>query len=141
MAVPARRLPERRRRGPRPPARRAASSRRPSPRRARRVPFLLFALVVVTATVLALASAQALVAQGSFRLAELSRQAEELQREQVRLRLKVARLSAPERVLRAARKAGLVLPQRVEIVAVRGPAAGAETPAGGPPWAVPGAGG
>lgn len=68
--------------------------------------------------VLLLVSAQALVTQGAFRRAELEKKAEELEEEHGRLRLRVAQLSAPERVIRAARKAGLVLPERIEILAV-----------------------
>jgi len=127
MAVPARRLeraPRPRPQAVRPPPRRSAPARdarrRAPARRARRVPFLAFALLVVAAMVVGLASAQALVAQGSFRQAELARQAQALEEEHGRLRLAAARLSSPERVTRAARKAGLVIPGEVEILAVRG---------------------
>ena len=123
MAVPARRL-ERTRPQPRPvrPVRAvpAPSTRRAPRRRGHRVPFLVFALFVTAAMVVALASAQALVAQGSFRKAELARQAELLEQEHGRLRLAAARLSSPERITRAAHRAGLVLPDEVEILAVDG---------------------
>lgn len=80
---------------------------------------MVLALLVTTALVVLLAAAQALVAQGSFRMAELQRRVVELEQEHGRLRLEVAELSSPERVTRAAREAGLVLPGEVEILAVR----------------------
>lgn len=118
MAVPARRLPN----APPTPSRRPASvpRRRPAARRPlrrkRRVPFLLFSLVMVAATLIGLVSAQALVAQDSFRVADLSAEAERLEASYGRLRLEVAELSAPDRIAAAARKAGLVLPEEVEIL-------------------------
>jgi cell division protein FtsL len=80
------------------------------------VPFLLFSLVMVAATVVGLVSAQAMVAQDSFRIAELSAEAERLEGSYGRLRLEVAELSAPDRIVAAARQAGLVLPEEVEIL-------------------------
>jgi cell division protein FtsL len=116
MAVPARRLPNGRptqsRRLVPVPRRRPATNRR----RRRRVPFLLFSLVLVAATLVGLVSAQALVAQDSFRVADLSAEAERLEASYGRLRLEVAELSAPDRIVAAARKAGLVLPEEVEIL-------------------------
>jgi cell division protein FtsL len=118
MAVPARRLPTRR---PSPSRRLVSVPRRrvaaPRPtRRRRRVPFLLFSLVMVATTVVGLVSAQALVAQDSFRIADLSAEAERLEASYGLLRLEVAELSAPDRIVAAARKAGLVLPEEVEIL-------------------------
>lgn len=118
MAVPARRLPTQR---PSPSRRLVSVPRRrvtaPRPtRRRRRVPFLLFSLVMVATTVVGLVSAQALVAQDSFRIADLSAEAERLEASYGRLRLEVAELSAPDRIVAAARKAGLVLPEEVEIL-------------------------
>jgi cell division protein FtsL len=121
MAMPARRLeePRSRRPAPRKPRPRAAPARRPARGRAqRRVPFLLFSLIVTTAMVLLLVSVQALVAQSAFRMAELQRQSSVLEEEQARLRLEIAELSSPDRITRAARKAGLVLPDQIEILAV-----------------------
>jgi len=123
MAVAARRLEEVARRRP------AARTRRPTPAgrrasarhtRTRRLPFLLFALVVVSAMVLLLASAQALVAQSAFHIAELRDRVDRIENDHSRLRLDAARLSSPERIMRTARRAGLVLPDRVEILAVSG---------------------
>jgi cell division protein FtsL len=134
MAVPATRVtPARPRTPPRPsrvPARprsaapaavprrlrpESSPARRPAPRR-RRIPFLLFALLLVAATVVGLVSAQALVAQESFRIADLLAEADRLEASYGRLRLEVAELSAPDRIVEAARKAGLVLPEEVEVL-------------------------
>jgi cell division protein FtsL len=123
MAVPAPRVPKvrppARVRRPVPVSRRARPALRPAPRpihRRRRVPFLLFSLLMVAATVVGLVSAQALVAQESFRIADLSAEADRLEASYGRLRLEVAELSAPDRIVEAARKAGLVLPAEVEML-------------------------
>ncbi|HET6771439.1 MAG TPA: hypothetical protein VFH75_07360 [Actinomycetota bacterium] len=71
---------------------------------------------MVAATVVGLVSAQALVAQESFRIADLSAEADRLEASYGRLRLEVAELSAPDRIVDAARKAGLVLPEEVEML-------------------------
>ncbi len=65
---------------------------------------------------MALVSAQVLVTQGSFRLTELTERAERLEVEVDLLRLRSARMASPERVARAARRAGLRLPRRVEVL-------------------------
>lgn len=120
MAVPARRASELVQpwRGPvtlprRPPAARPA--RRPAVRR-RRLPFLFLSVMLVAGLVLMLTSVQALLAQGAFRLSELDSHAQRLELESDLLRLRVARLSSPERVAAAARRGGLVTPERVEIL-------------------------
>ncbi len=113
MAVPARRLT------PKLPADRGGGrvprTRMPI-RRRRKVPFLLFSFLVVAATVVGLVSAQALVAQESFRITDLTAEAERLEADYGRLRLEVAELSSPDRIVTAARRAGLVLPEEVEIL-------------------------
>ena len=130
MAVPARHLEDlprwrpadgtlRPRPGARSPARRTPPAARPRAP-ARRTPFVLFAGTVVTAMVLFLASAQVMVAQSSFQISALQDRVQRLGEEHGRLRVEAARLGAPERIMRAARKAGLVLPREVEILAVRG---------------------
>lgn len=118
MAVPARRarqLPPkpRPRLAPVPP--RGQPRRRPG-RRARRIPFLLFSLAVVAGMVLLLTSAQALVAQGAFRVSALSEQADRLAVETNLMRLRLAELSSPGRVMAAGRRAGLVPRQQVEVL-------------------------
>lgn len=149
MAVPARTL-ERPRPRPRPEAprrrTRGSASRRSSPaagarRRSRRVPFLVFALLVTTAMVVLVAAAQALVAQGAFRMSELEEKAVRLEQEYGRLRLDLARLSSPERVRRAALEAGLVLPGEVEILAIRMEDESGPRPPAEETLALPGAGG
>lgn len=138
MAVPARRLVEpARKHGPARPVRRAtpAPARRGAPRQVRRTAaaprrkpagksrpggFGLFALMVVGTLVVSLASTQAMVSQNTFRLTELSDQAQRLENEYGRLRLRVAELSGPERVHEAARRAGLVAPGQVELLEVEG---------------------
>jgi cell division protein FtsL len=87
--------------------------------RRRRLPFLLLSVVMVASLVLMLTSVQALLAQGAFRLSELGGHAEQLELESDLLRLRLARLSSPERVVAAARRSGLVTPERVEILARR----------------------
>jgi hypothetical protein len=120
MAVPARRAGQLRTRqrprlAPVPP--RSRSRRAPVvTRRPRRVAFLLFSLVVVAGLVMGLASAQVLVAQGSFRLSELTQRAEQVEVDVDLLRLRAARMASPDRVAAAARKAGLRLPRRVEVL-------------------------
>lgn len=120
MAVPARRI--------QPPSRprlvpvEGHRFRRRSPRRRgrprRSAPFVLFALVVTAAMVTILVAAQALVAQGSFRLSELSREARELEARTGTLRARVASLSVPGRIEAAARRHGLVVPDRIELLVV-----------------------
>jgi cell division protein FtsL len=113
MAVPARRLT------PRLPVASVGESvprTRMPIRRRKKVPFLLFSFLVVAATVVALVSAQALVAQESFRVTDLTAEAERLEADYGRLRLEVAELSSPDRIVTAARRAGLVLPEEVEIL-------------------------
>lgn len=80
------------------------------------MPFLLFSAVLVAVLVLMLTSVQALLAQGAFRLSTLDQQAQLLEQESDFLRLRLARLSSPERVAAAARRNGLVAPERVEIL-------------------------
>lgn len=127
MAVPARKI---RQHPPRPrlvpvegASRWSHRSRRRSPRRRGRTrrsfPFAVFALLVTTAMVTMLVAAQALVAQGSFRLSELSERARVLEARTGALQARAARLSDPGRIEVEARRAGLVLPQRIELLVVR----------------------
>jgi hypothetical protein len=67
-------------------------------------------VTLVTALVVGLVSAQTLVAQGSFRLEELRQRTERIERQFGRLRLQADKLSALERIERAALDAGLVYP-------------------------------
>ncbi|HVM11428.1 MAG TPA: hypothetical protein VM638_02990 [Actinomycetota bacterium] len=124
MAVAADRLrPPSHRARRRVPTGRRAAGRRAAARtrarvatRARRIPFGVTALCLVALVILGLVAAQALVTQDSFRLAELARRAEALEADYGRLRLEAARLSSPDRIASAARRAGMVLPEQVELI-------------------------
>jgi cell division protein FtsL len=116
MAVPARKvgqLPK-----PRPKLQSVRPQPRPIRRPRRRTPFALFSLAVITVLVVILASAQAMVAQEAFRVADLTRSVETLEEGHGQLRLRVAELTSPGRLVRAARRHGLVLPDRVEILQI-----------------------
>jgi cell division protein FtsL len=78
--------------------------------------FLLFAVVVVAATLFGLAAAQALVSQATFRLSTLTARAERIRVQNDFLRLEVAELSTLDRIEDAARRAGLVKARRVEVL-------------------------
>lgn len=101
-------VPDAERRLP-PPRSRAALRPVPSPRRAQRRPlaFYAFASLVLVAMVLGLTALNAIVAQGSFRVADLSRRVDKLTQQHQDRTLAVARLSAPERIAREARALGL----------------------------------
>jgi cell division protein FtsL len=116
VAIPARRAEVLPRPAPPPRHRRSAAVRRLPRRRGRRIPFVLVAGLVVAAMLIVLASAQAIVAQGAFQLSDLSDRAQQLDAEADRLRLRVARLSTPDRIAAAGRRAGLASPTRVEIL-------------------------
>jgi len=93
---------------------------RPAPKR-RKFPFYAAAFLTVGSLIVGIVSFQALVSQTSFRMQELSQDAKELQAEHDRLELDIARLSAPERVQKAARALGMVAqkPGNVRTISVR----------------------
>jgi hypothetical protein len=125
-------LPLRRGTRRRPAARPHTVSRTRRPQaRGRRIPFAVLSLLAATAMVILLTGVQALVSQGAFRLSDLSERAERLQVERDLLRLRVARMSSPDRVARAGRRVGLVLPIQVEVLPspTRGPASPTRGPA------------
>lgn len=93
------------------PAARARAARR-------RTAFLLFSGALVGALLFVLVSAQALVAQSAFRSEELRARTEHLQREQGRLRLRIAELRSPPRLYREALRQGMVLPEEVTLIQV-----------------------
>jgi cell division protein FtsL len=74
----------------------------------------MVAAAVVAALLIVLAGAQAIVSQGAFQLSELTDRAQRLEAEADRLRLRVARLSTPDRIVAAGRRAGLGMPTQVE---------------------------
>ena len=120
MAVPARKVRQLPAQRPalRPVPTRPRSRPAPRPRRSRRTPFALLSLTVVTLLVMLVASAQAIVAQQAFRVADLTRSIERLEEGHGQLRLRVAEMTSPQRLVRAARRSGLVLPDRVELLEI-----------------------
>ena len=93
------------------------------PRRARRhsLAFFVFASLVVGGLVLGLTAFNAVLAQSSFRIGDLSKKVQDLSQAYERLKLDEARLSSPGRIAKAARKLGMRLPDRVEVIHVRMP--------------------
>jgi len=83
--------------------------------RTRRLSFLITSFVIVGVLVVAVASLQAVVSQGSFRMQELARHNLELQQDYGRLKLEVAELSSPGRIATEARRLGLHLPQPEDV--------------------------
>jgi cell division protein FtsL len=133
VAVPARRVGQPSRR----PVMRAVPAAGTRPRKTgstvarRRIPFLLFAIAVVTAMVVGVVSAQTLVAQGSFRLQELSERADRLEAGFGRLRLRADRLASLDRIEEVGRRAGLEPAARYYPLTVPEPRASASGPSPG----------
>ena len=99
---------------PPPPKRRRGGARRSAG-------FVVFVALLAAGSVFGLAAMNALLAQGSFRMEELSEQQEQLERENGELRLSVADLSSAERIAAEAKRLGLVLPgSDIEVVYIRG---------------------
>ena len=71
----------------------------------------MFATAVIGTLVLGLTALNAVMAQGSFRIADLSQRVDRLHRELERKQLDVARLSAPGRISRLAAGLGMVEPK------------------------------
>jgi len=101
--------------------RRRRSDRTPIARAPRlsRLPFLIASFVLVGMLVVGVASLQAVVSQGSFRMQDLTRHNIELQQEYGRLKLEVAELSAPGRIAARARRLGFRLPQPGDVSTLR----------------------
>ena len=103
----------------RPPSRRVHPAPRPDqpPRRARRRPlvFFVFAALLIGTMVLGLTALNAVLAQGSFRIADLSRRVDALQQDHDRKQLEIARLSAPGRIAREAARLGMALPEPSQV--------------------------
>jgi len=78
--------------------------------RPRRLPFLAVSLFVVGVLIAAVAGIQAVISQSSFRMDDLTRQAQELQQRNGELRLEIAELGSPKHLERAARRLGLEEP-------------------------------
>ena len=92
------------------------------PPRRRRLPFLIACFLIIGSLVVGVVSVQALVAQSSFRMQELTRRNSELVQASGQLQLQIAELSAPRRIAKEARRLGYRLPDpgQLETVAVKG---------------------
>jgi len=114
-----------------PPATRPArSSRRRAPLRVvhpparhhrRATPFVVLSGVVVGSLVVGIVTLQALVSQTAFRMQDLQAHNHALQQDYGARTLTVARLSAPDRIAAAARRAGLVLPNASDLYTLHVP--------------------
>jgi cell division protein FtsL len=81
----------------------------------------VFAAVVIGALVLGFTALNAVLAQGSFRITDLSHRVDRLQQGYDRKQLEVARLSAPGRIAREAAGLGMALPNpsQVKVIHLR----------------------
>jgi len=89
-------------------------------RRRRRLPFLVAAFLLVGSLLLAVVIVQTSASQTSFRIQQLSRQTQQLEGSYGQLRLSVAQLSAPGRIVREAGRLGYTLPTDVRTLPVHG---------------------
>jgi cell division protein FtsL len=132
-----------RRPGPSARARHAPTARRPGRRsrlrvgrpprtrrkpRLGRVPFAVLTLLVVGSLLVGVVTLQAIMSQTSFRMRELERQSVDLRQQYGQLKLEVAKLSAPGRIVHEAKRLGLRLPEQVRTISVESP-----TPISGQP--------
>jgi cell division protein FtsL len=81
----------------------------------------VFSSLVVGGLALGLTAFNAVLAQSSFRISDLSKHVQELSQTYERLKLDQARLSSPGHIAKAARKLGMQLPDQVEVIHVRIP--------------------
>jgi cell division protein FtsL len=84
----------------------------------------VFASLLVSAMVLGLTALNAVLAQGSFRIADLNKRVDALQQAYERKQLEVAELTSPARIAARAAALGMVLPEpkQVKVVHVPRPA-------------------
>ena len=99
--------------------RKRAATAAPRERR-RQFPFLVVSVMIVGLLLFGVVTTNALLAQASFRLQKLSQRADGLVEEYGRLKLEVAELSSPGRVVDEASRLGLRYsdPDKVQVVAV-----------------------
>jgi cell division protein FtsL len=96
----------------------------------------VFASILVGAMVLGLTTLNAVLAQGSFHIADLTKRVDKLQQDFERKQLEVAELTSPGRIAARAAALGMVLPEpkQVKVVHMSGPASrdgrGGHHPAG-----------
>ncbi|MGH8999144.1 MAG: hypothetical protein ACRDY7_07110 [Acidimicrobiia bacterium] len=116
------------------PARAAVAERRRRRRTSAQRQWRLALSITVTLTVIAIFGAaifHVLLVQSEFRLEKIQNQAVAEQQRYEQLRLEVARLGAPERIVAEAQKRlGMVVPAHVEYLVA--PAQPADDPASGP---------
>ena len=117
--------------------------RSPRPRsrlRLGRISFLVVSFFVVGFLVFGVVTVQAILSQTSFRMGKLEKRGIELRQSYGQLKLEVARLSAPGRIVHEARRLGLRLPDQVRMLSVDAPVARGDTPpaASGPSFALKG---
>jgi cell division protein FtsL len=111
----------------RPPLRvvRPEETRRAVDRRRRARVLTALAVVFVVASLFGLVSSHVVLTQGQFRLEQLERKAADEQARFERLRLQVAQLESPERIVAAAQeRLGMVPPPGVKYLSPVGPADG-----------------
>jgi outer membrane murein-binding lipoprotein Lpp len=96
---------------------------------------MVLSALVVGGLVLGLTTLNAMVAQSSFKVDDLTERVQRLQRDAERKRFDIAELRAPDRVVSAAEELGLVLPKpnAVEVIHVRGAVKGRGTSDLAPP--------
>jgi cell division protein FtsL len=117
------------------PSLRAVPNRRPE----RRAPFVFAAAVVVGILVFGVVALQAIMAETSFRMQDLTQRGVELRQSQGELRLEIAELTSPRRIAERAKALGLHVPNGVKTLRVGSTEHGKEGPAqaattgGGPP--------
>ena len=118
-----------RRPAPKPPGLRLVPQ---SPRRRRLLPFLIASSVLMGPIVFGVVTVQALVSQTSFRMQQISRQNAQLQQSYGELKLQIAQLSSPDRIVQQAKRLGLRLPDPSDVHAIDVPGSGTDRGAGQP---------
>jgi cell division protein FtsL len=107
------------------------SSLRPVPNRRRerrRTPFVFVASMVVGVLIFGVVALQAIVAETSFRMQDLTQRGVELRQSQGELRLEIAELNSPRRIAERAKALGLHVPDGVRTLRVRSTEDGEEGP-------------
>ena len=83
--------------------------------------FWVFAASLLGLLILGLVSLNALLAQNSFRIAELTDRVDRLAQEHDERVLEVAQLSTPSRIIEQARFLGMDVPERTVVLRIAGP--------------------
>jgi cell division protein FtsL len=93
-----------------------------------RIPFLIASFLLVGLLVFGVVTLQAILSQTSFRMGRLEQRDVGLRQAYGELKLEVARLSAPGRIVREAKHLGLRLPDQVRTLSVDAQSTDAQTP-------------